>query len=74
VKKKTANKKVPPFEKSRFDKEPAGVKEGSKEDEALDKKQGQMYKQTTGKDPEPAKSGVGMLDAAFKKGKGKGKK
>ena len=27
------------FEKSKFDKEPKGVKEGSKKDKALDKKQ-----------------------------------
>lgn len=27
------------FEKSKFDKEPAGMKEGSKADKALDKKQ-----------------------------------
>lgn len=32
--------KKPPFEKSKADKEPRGMKEGSKKDMALDKKQG----------------------------------
>jgi hypothetical protein len=34
-----ATKKPNPFEKSKKDKEPAGMKEGSKKEEALDKKQ-----------------------------------
>lgn len=35
-------KKAMPFEKSKKDKEPKGLKEGSKREEALDKKQMQM--------------------------------
>lgn len=34
-----ATKKFVPFEKSSKDKEPKGMKEGSKKEEALDKKQ-----------------------------------
>ena len=34
-----ATKKFAPFEKSSKDKEPKGMKEGSKKEEALDKKQ-----------------------------------
>jgi hypothetical protein len=37
------------FEKSRFDKEPKGAKEGSKKDMAADKKQRQQYKKAGGR-------------------------
>lgn len=39
MKKSTVPKTMKAFEKSKFDKEPKGVKEGSKADKALDKKQ-----------------------------------
>ncbi len=37
-------KSMKAFEKSRFDKEPKGMKEGSKKEEALDKKQFSKFK------------------------------
>jgi hypothetical protein len=36
-------KKAAPFEKSKADKEPKGMKEGSKKEEALDKKQAKKF-------------------------------
>jgi hypothetical protein len=39
-----AKKTMKLFEKSKFDKEPKGVKEGSKADEKLDKKQFSKFK------------------------------
>lgn len=67
-KKKTATKLPKGFEKSGFDKDTKSAPEGSPKDEAMDKKQGQQYKAATNN---PVKSGVGMLDAAFKSKKGK---
>jgi hypothetical protein len=38
-----ATKKPMPFEKSKKDKEPKGMKEGSKKEEALDRKQAKGF-------------------------------
>lgn len=44
--KKPAPKSMKAFEKSKFDKEPKGVKEGSPKDKALDKKQFKAFGKT----------------------------